>query len=93
VTDGITEARHFFPGSPPGSRSSSFLGAEGLARLARRVGQAEQVPLYERGQRIFEGARNFAGGVFHDDACLLIGQRETPKTRELSSPQTKEMQG
>ncbi|MBC7806442.1 MAG: serine/threonine-protein phosphatase [Akkermansiaceae bacterium] len=85
ATDGITEARHFFPSTPAGSRGSSFLGTEGLGRLARRYWKdcmpnvSETVP--ELGRAIFEGVRTFAGGAFHDDACLLIARRKTRAER------------
>jgi sigma-B regulation protein RsbU (phosphoserine phosphatase) len=89
ATDGITEARHFLPGNPVGSRRSAFLGAEGLLQLARQVGKASPpLPapsLHQIGRKIFEGARAFAGGAFHDDACLLLARRETPLTVRVPS--------
>ncbi|MBC7804567.1 MAG: serine/threonine-protein phosphatase [Akkermansiaceae bacterium] len=80
ATDGVTEARHFSPGGggPHGSQGSSFLGLEGLARLARKVcASGRSAPLLQIGRTIFEGARAFGGGAFRDDAYLLIARRET----------------
>jgi sigma-B regulation protein RsbU (phosphoserine phosphatase) len=76
VTDGITEARHLRRGTQSGAQESSFLGLDGLARLARRAGQDPPFSLHQWGQRIFESARAFADDAFHDDACLLIARRE-----------------
>ncbi|MBC8104454.1 MAG: serine/threonine-protein phosphatase [Cytophagales bacterium] len=80
ATDGITEARHFFPGEPHGFCGSSFLGLEGLARLARRARgntrPSRAASLSLLGKAIFEGARAFGGGAFRDDACLLLVRRE-----------------
>jgi sigma-B regulation protein RsbU (phosphoserine phosphatase) len=89
ATDGITEARHYFPSMATGARGSSFLGLEGLVRLARRCGKTcpldepESVPTL--GRVIFEGARTFAGGAFQDDACLLLARRKTRSERFLDS--------
>jgi serine phosphatase RsbU (regulator of sigma subunit) len=63
ATDGLTEAR----------RAGAFLGLEGLARLAV---QAPPGPLSQICRSVFEGVRAFAGGAFHDDACLLMGRRK-----------------
>ncbi|MBC7808750.1 MAG: serine/threonine-protein phosphatase [Akkermansiaceae bacterium] len=96
ATDGITEARHFLPGDPPGSRGSSFLGMEGLARIARRrepSGPDKRMSLYERGLRIVEDARAFAGGTFHDDACLLIARLESPDHGRALLRNVTEMKG
>ena len=75
ATDGLTEARNLAPGGPAGSRTGAFLGLEGLARLAAQaydpLGELPRV-----GRSVFEAARAFAGGVFHDDACLLVAQRQ-----------------
>ncbi len=62
TTDGITEAR----------RGRSFLGYDGLMRLAQegRKGTLEQM-----GQTILDGARAFAMGKLMDDACLLLARR------------------
>jgi serine phosphatase RsbU (regulator of sigma subunit) len=74
ATDGLTEARDLTLGGPTGSPAGAFLGLEGLARLAAQaydpVGKLPQI-----GRSIFEGARAFAGGRFHDDACLLIARK------------------
>ena len=78
VTDGLTEARRL--ASDGVGRVGVFLGLEGLARLA---GQAQDTaqnpspPLPLIGRAVFEGARTFAGGSFHDDACLLVARRGT----------------
>ena len=78
TTDGITEARRLARGKA--GRAGAFLGLEGLAQLAGRARDVKQVrgelPLSRVGRSIFEGARRFAGGTFHDDASLLLGQRE-----------------
>jgi serine phosphatase RsbU (regulator of sigma subunit) len=63
ATDGITETR----------RGKEFLGADGLARLAR-----EAIPLGNlelTAQSILAGARAFGGGAFRDDVCLLLARR------------------
>ncbi|BDI30453.1 hypothetical protein CCAX7_25040 [Capsulimonas corticalis] len=73
VTDGLTEARAPQAGLRP--RARTFLGVEGIARLARQA-QDPRAPLETIGQSIFDGARAFAGGAFHDDACLLLARRE-----------------
>lgn len=68
VSDGITEAR----------RSRQFLGYEGLIRLATAVDRTTN--LTPMGLSILEGAKQFAGGTFNDDACLLLARR-WPSTR------------
>ena len=67
ATDGITEAR----------QGTKFLGYEGMAALAgsRRSSPASPRPVQEIAQTILEGAQEFAGGVLHDDACLLLIRR------------------
>jgi PAS domain S-box-containing protein len=67
ATDGITEARF----------GSEFLGYEGMAALAvsRFASSTLPVPVQEIAQTILDGAREFAGGVLHDDACLLLIRR------------------
>lgn len=63
TTDGVTEAR----------RGKSFLGYDGLMRLAqegRSLGTLEKM-----GQAILDGARDFAGGELKDDACVLLARR------------------
>ncbi|MBV9849400.1 MAG: SpoIIE family protein phosphatase [Armatimonadetes bacterium] len=64
ATDGITEAR----------RGSEFLGYDGMAELAGRAA-ASSASLPEAARAIFDGAHAFAGGVLHDDACLLLIRR------------------
>jgi serine phosphatase RsbU (regulator of sigma subunit) len=82
ATDGITEARQYFPATLAGASGSSFLGMEGLVRLVRRAARTGPPcllsPLRHLGQTVFEGARAFAGGSFHDDACLLVARRDCP---------------
>jgi serine phosphatase RsbU (regulator of sigma subunit) len=78
ATDGITEARggtlpkgqNHVPGSP----RSTFLGMDGIARLARQAAFPSRL-LRLIGQEVFDGARTFAGGSFRDDACLLLIRR------------------
>jgi serine phosphatase RsbU (regulator of sigma subunit) len=76
ATDGITEARRPANHGPARPGGRAYLGLEGLARLARQSGQMEKASLVQKGQSIFDGARAFAEGTFHDDACLLIARRE-----------------
>ncbi len=61
ATDGITEAR----------RGMEFLGYDGMARLAQRAASASG-SVQEVAQAVLDGARDFAGGLLHDDACLLL---------------------
>lgn len=64
VTDGITEAR----------RGKEFLGSDGFQRLVTEAdGQAS---LELRAQSILAGAREFAGGDFRDDVCLVLARRQ-----------------
>ena len=67
ATDGITEAR----------QGMDFLGYEGMAALAgsRPSSSAFPLPVQEIAQTILEGAQEFAGGILHDDACLLLIRR------------------
>jgi len=59
-TDGLSEAR----------RGNEFLRQEGVIELART---ARAVPTArEAGAAILDGARQFAGGTFHDDVCLVL---------------------
>jgi len=73
ATDGITEARKPSEGKP--GRHGPFLGIEGLGQIAIRK-QDASMTLAQVGRSIFDSARHYAGGAFHDDACLLIGRRE-----------------
>ena len=66
-TDGLTEAR------PQGPKT--MLGYEGLGQLAIR--SKSQETLHDMGQHIMEGAQTWAGGVFQDDACLLLARRRS----------------
>ena len=75
ATDGITEARRFAFNKFEGIRSGPFLGLEGMAHLAAEAHESK-ASLCHLGQSIFEGARAFDGGTFHDDACLLVGRRK-----------------
>lgn len=63
ASDGITEARS----------GREFLGYEGLIKLALAPGLC--APLTAIAFSILEGAKNFAGGALHDDACLLLARR------------------
>jgi serine phosphatase RsbU (regulator of sigma subunit) len=81
ATDGITEARCRATGGPKGGRVDPLLGLTGLAHLAGEA-QRAAAPLRETCRAIFEGARAFGGGTFHDDACLLIARREEAGTRD-----------
>lgn len=62
ATDGITEARH----------GKEFLGYEGMVGLAQR--HVTKDTLNSVGMAIVDGARDFAGGRFQDDVCLLLVQ-------------------
>ena len=64
VTDGITEARS----------GTDFLGYDGMVSLAARP-SASPLPVQEIAQAILDGAKDFAGGILHDDACLLLVRR------------------
>jgi len=71
VTDGITEAH------APKTKAHcgpSFLGYNGMQEMARQAHTAALSPR-RMGQVILEGARAFAGGSLHDDACLLLARR------------------
>jgi PAS domain S-box-containing protein len=68
-TDGLTEAR----------RGGDFLGYEGVVELARRS-LADAASLRAAGKAILNGARVFAGGALHDDACLLLARRPPPES-------------
>lgn len=76
ATDGLTEARGLAASGPVGARAGAFLGLNGLARLAAQAHEPGR-ELSQVGRAVFEGVRAFAGGAFHDDACLLIGRRWT----------------
>ena len=82
VTDGLTEARRLEARGLDADRvgrTGAFLGLEGLAHLAAQAQDTAQnpsPPLPLIGRAVFEGARTFSGGSFHDDACLLVARRE-----------------
>jgi PAS domain S-box-containing protein len=63
ATDGITEAR----------RGRAFLGAEGMADLAEKVGPTAS--LKDLSAAIYKGALDFSGGKIRDDVCLLLARR------------------
>lgn len=63
ITDGLTEAR----------RGNEFLTFEGLTELAQHALHRASVP--EAAQEILDGAKAFAKGKLHDDACLLLARR------------------
>jgi serine phosphatase RsbU (regulator of sigma subunit) len=63
VTDGLSEAR----------RDGVFFGREGVIQAAKQalpLGSTDAVA-----QAILETGREFAGGRFQDDVCLLVAQR------------------
>lgn len=64
ATDGLTEAR----------RKREFLGYEQLTGLVQQHRSAPT--LREHAVAILEGAKAFAGGHLHDDACILMARRE-----------------
>jgi len=66
LTDGITEARV----------STDVLGYDGMVQLARNSLAAGS--LYDTGRAILDGARDFGGGSFKDDACLILARRRGP---------------
>jgi len=61
-TDGITEAR----------QGKTFLDVEGLMRLAV---EGNRGTLKEMADTILNGARDFAGGKFRDDASVILVRR------------------
>ncbi len=63
VKDGSTEAR----------LGGAFLSFEGMIELAKQAVAAGSVP--EAAQKVLDGAKAFAGGHLHDDACLLLARR------------------
>lgn len=63
TTDGITEAR----------RGRDFLGNDGFQRLVTEADGQASLELWAQG--ILAGAREFAGGVFRDDVCLVLARR------------------
>lgn len=63
VTDGITEARY----------EDEFLMLEGTIELAKRFQSSASVK--EMTRSILDGAKAFAGGKLHDDACILLVRR------------------
>ena len=79
VTDGITEARRFSPEARRGREFehgravSEFLSFEGLVGLAKEAVARGSVPGAARA--ILDGAKAFAGGRLHDDACLLLARK------------------
>ncbi len=66
ASDGITEAR---------SKGREYLGYEGMVALAEGAVAAASPTLRHLGHAILDGARAFAGGSLHDDACLLLARR------------------
>jgi serine phosphatase RsbU (regulator of sigma subunit) len=80
VTDGITEARQIDPSSSFPIRNGPCLGLHGVAGLAAKAAAScihlVKEPLNWLGQCVFEGARAFSSGCFHDDSCLLLVRRE-----------------
>lgn len=64
TTDGITEARC----------GAEFLGHAGLRRLVKGAKNADT--LAGIGQAILAGAREFGGGEFRDDVCIVLARRQ-----------------
>ena len=64
TTDGITEARV----------GREQLGSQGLQRLVKRTKGLES--LEQKAQSILAGAREFGGGKFRDDVCLVMARRQ-----------------
>jgi PAS domain S-box-containing protein len=79
VTDGLTEAR----AASGSTGSATLLGYDGLVRLAATAAgtakeeQEEEELLPMLADSILNGARAFAQGVLHDDACLLLAARSS----------------
>jgi serine phosphatase RsbU (regulator of sigma subunit) len=67
VTDGVTEAH------APGS---DLFGQERLVRAYQAAAQS-QPDLDATAERIISAAREFAGGTFHDDVCMLLARLES----------------
>ncbi len=63
ATDGITEAR----------QGGEMLNLDGLKRLAAEARHLPEVG--EISRAILDGARDHAGGILTDDACLLLARR------------------
>lgn len=64
TTDGITEAR----------RGREFLGDDGLRRLIEGIQPLATLEM--KAQAILKGARDFGGGDFRDDVCLVRARRQ-----------------
>lgn len=64
TTDGITEAR----------RGKEFLNADGLRRLVKETKDLKTLEL--KAQAVLAGAREFGGGRFRDDVCLVLARRK-----------------
>jgi PAS domain S-box-containing protein len=60
ATDGVTEARH----------GHDLFGYDRMARAAVDARMSES--LHETGRAVLEAARDFAGGQFQDDVCMLL---------------------
>lgn len=63
MTDGIIEARR---------SGGAFFGSEGIEGAVGRADVRSSLPAI--GRAVVEGARAFAGGTLHDDACLLLAR-------------------
>ena len=75
-TDGLTETRRLNPGGSALARTGDFLGLDGLSHLAQQAWDPE-ASLRQISQAIFESVRQFGGGSFHDDVCLITLARES----------------
>ena len=62
ATDGVTEAR----------RDGEFFGSEGL--MAATNAAPLDASLAEAGEAIVAAARDYSGGAFRDDVCLLLAR-------------------
>jgi PAS domain S-box-containing protein len=85
MTDGISEAHtpriRTDKVSPEGN---AFLGIEGAVAIARQCRDTHT--LRGMGEAILDGARSFAGGALHDDACILLVRLHTAKAGTTEVP-------
>ena len=81
ATDGLTEARRLAAERPRRLARRRVPGPGGAGTPGGTGPRPTQRTLAQVGRSVFEGARAFAGGAFHDDACLLIARKRPPRTR------------